>query len=279
MDSQLLRSVQLTQLDISKEIKKICEKHQIPYFLDGGSLLGAVRHQGFIPWDDDMDFGMLREDYERFLQIAPQELPAPLFLQTTETDSGYGYAFAKIRNRDSLYLERVSQNSTENHGIFVDIFPYDALPDDARKAQKLYHQLTALKMILKVKVHYKPWNASENINKKRWFLYLPARFLSVFMPKERIVKQYNRIATRYNSSSTARYYAQVAESFGHWEMERAFFSSRVELPFENVTFSAPGDYDGFLTAGYGDYMKLPPEDKRSSTHGILQVKLGKPLLS
>lgn len=273
MDAQLLRSVQLTQLDIAKEIKKICEKHQIPYFLDGGSLLGAARHKGFIPWDDDMDFGMLRTDYERFLQIAPQELPNTLFLQTPQTDPGYGYAFAKIRKKDSLYLERVSQNSTENHGIFVDIFPYDALPDDPKKVQKLYRKLTALKMILKMKVHYKPWAASEHINRKRWLLYLPARFLSLFFSKESIVKQYTRIATQYNTSATTRYYAQVAESFGHWEMKQSFFSGRVELPFENMTFSAPSDYNGFLTSGYGDYMELPPEDKRSSTHGILKVKL------
>ena len=199
MNSELLRCVQLTQLDMAKELKRICEKYHINYFLDCGSLLGAVRHQGFIPWDDDMDFGMMREDYDRFLEIAPKELPANLFLQTAETDSGYGYAFAKIRKNDSLYLERVSENSKENHGIFIDIFPYDSLPDTTVERKKLYQKLTVLKMAMKVKAKYEPWNDTEHKNWKRWILYRPAHLLSIFISPKALLRKYNKVACLYNS--------------------------------------------------------------------------------
>ena len=276
MDAKLLRAVQLTQLDMAKELKKICERHQIPYFLDCGSLLGAVRHQGFIPWDDDMDFGMMREDYERFLQLAEKELPPELFLQTIETDNGYGYAYAKIRMRDSLYLERVTQNSIENHGIFIDIYPYDALPDAVKDRKKLYRKLTALKMILKMKAKYEPWNDTEHKNWKRWILYRPAYLLSLLFSKEALLNRYSKIACRYNSCNTSQCFPQVAETFGQWEMNRSIFTDMTELGFEDTIFPAPIGYKELLTVAYGDYMSLPPEDKRTSTHGVLRIQLSQP---
>ena len=277
MDSELLRAVQLTQLDMAKELKKICEKHHITYFIDCGSLLGAVRHQGFIPWDDDMDFGMMREDYNRFLEIAPKELPANLFLQTADTDPGYGYAFAKIRKRDSLYLERVSQNSKENHGVFIDIFPYDSLPDTTTECKKLYQKLTALKMMLKVKAKYEPWNDTEHKNWKRWILYRPAYFLSLFFSKETLLHKYNKTACQYNSCDTEKCFPQVAETFGQWEMNRSIFSEMTDLAFEDTTFPAPIGYKELLSVAYGDYMSLPAEDQRTSTHGVLRIQVGQPL--
>ena len=120
-----LRKLQLLQLDIAKAIKELCESNGIPYFLIGGTLLGAIRHKGFIPWDDDFDVGMLREDYERFIKIAEEKLDKKkFFLETWDTEKGYGFPFAKVKLNGTKYPERNAPKSV-HQGIFVDVFPID----------------------------------------------------------------------------------------------------------------------------------------------------------
>lgn len=131
---QNLRACQLRQLEILKEIDRICQKHHIEYWLDGGSLLGAVRHQGFIPWDDDIDIAMSVEDERRFEEVAPKELPPHLFLQSPMTDPGSNEPIVKIRDLNSLYIEPGDSFALPYaKGIFVDIFPMEDYPNISRK--------------------------------------------------------------------------------------------------------------------------------------------------
>ena len=157
MDNETLRKVQLAQLEIGKEIKRVCDENGIKYFLDSGTLLGAIRHKGFIPWDDDMDMGMLREDYERFIEIAPKELKPEYFLQTWKTDKSYPYAFAKIRKKGTVFIEAVSQKTNAHNEIFVDVFPYDIYPDDETVRTKLTKKIMLLKYSLWMKDGMTPW--------------------------------------------------------------------------------------------------------------------------
>lgn len=119
MDNEILRKVQLAQLDMAKEVKRICNKYNINYFMDSGTLLGAVRHKGFIPWDDDLDFGMLREDYEKFLKVAPTELNSKYFLQTWKNDDGFPYGFSKIRKKIQYILRQLIRRHLDirNYGL------------------------------------------------------------------------------------------------------------------------------------------------------------------
>ena len=124
-----LRDCQLKQLSILEEVDCICRKHAIPYWLDGGSLLGAVRHGGFIPWDDDIDLGMRLEDLKRFIQVAPAELGENLFLQTPESDPSSKEPIIKIRDLNSLYLESGDNLAADyQKGLFIDIFPFIDYP-------------------------------------------------------------------------------------------------------------------------------------------------------
>ena len=124
-----LRACQLKQLSILEEVDRICKKHGIGYWLDGGSLLGAVRHGGFIPWDDDIDIGMTKSDLERFEKIAPAELPETLFLQTRRSDPAHKSSVVKIRDRNSLYIEDADFfKSDYEKGLFIDIFPFVSCP-------------------------------------------------------------------------------------------------------------------------------------------------------
>lgn len=118
-----IAAAQKVMLDILIEVHKICVKHNITYWLEAGTLLGAVRHKGFIPWDDDIDISMPREDYEKFLEIAQRELPSDLFLQTNKTDPEYSREITKVRKLNTLLIE-TGETGNENycHGIFIDIF-------------------------------------------------------------------------------------------------------------------------------------------------------------
>ena len=131
ISKEKLRKMQLLELKILKEVKRICEKHNIPYFLIAGSLIGAVRHKGFIPWDDDIDIGMLRDDYERFLDVCKTDLGSEYFLQTPETEKGNAdYGIAHIRLNGTSMVQEFRKNTTTHNGFTIDIFPYDNLPEN-----------------------------------------------------------------------------------------------------------------------------------------------------
>ena len=237
-------------------------------------MLGAVRHKGFIPWDDDLDFGFTRDNYEKFIATAKKNLSSEFFLQTWDSDREYGYAFAKIRKKGTIYQERIAQDSDANCGIFIDLFPYDNLPNDKNKRRKLITKLTFLKMLLKTKVNYKPWMENETINWKRWMNYLPVRFVSQFVSKDRIQKHYMKIVKVANTEKSELIYPQVAEKLGVWAMKKEYFSKYISLKFEDTFFPAPVGYKEFLTDGYGDYMTPPPIEKRKNIHGIIKIDLG-----
>ncbi|MDZ5034932.1 LicD family protein, partial [Clostridium perfringens] len=124
MKKASLKEAQLRMLEILIEVDRICKKHHINYWLDAGTLLGAIRHEGFIPWDDDLDIGMLRKDYNKFLQIVKNELNSNFIFQSPETDDLCQNAFAKIRDKNSEI--RSKHNNERNLGVFIDIFPYDS---------------------------------------------------------------------------------------------------------------------------------------------------------
>ena len=128
-DGSLLRRQQLRMLELLEVIDVICRKHQIPYWLSSGTLIGAARHKGFIPWDDDLDIEMLRSDYLRLLKVLPQELPDNLALQTNETDPNYIFIYGKLRDKDSHLEETNSYDRILYYtGIYIDIFPLEKIP-------------------------------------------------------------------------------------------------------------------------------------------------------
>ena len=275
MDKNLLRMVQLTQLEIAKEVKRICTENNIHYFLDGGTLLGAVRHEGFIPWDDDLDIGMLREDYEKFLNIAPVVMDKKYFLQTPYSDDNYGLFFSKVRKLGTVYIEKSSHASKAHNEIWIDIFPYDNYPDDTKKRKRLIKRITLYRRILFVKSRIKPWLIKQKLFEKTicYIGYLPYRFFSCLISRKKLLFKAKSFQTQYNSQNTSYKYPQGSEPCGQWIVPVDAFNSFEMKTFEDTNFSVPLGYDVFLKNGYGDYMQLPPEDKRENRHNIIEVKL------
>ena len=154
MERELLRKVQMVQLEIAKEIRRVCEENDIRYFLADGSFLGAVRHGGFIPWDDDMDMGMLRSDYEKFCRIAPQKLKPEYCLQTWYTEPNYGLPFGKVVKRNTVYMENKKSARLKENGFYVDIFPFDNVPEDEFQRKELAAHLLSIYRVKLMKSGY-----------------------------------------------------------------------------------------------------------------------------
>lgn len=273
MDRETLRKVQLAQLDIAKEIRRICNENNISYFLESGTLLGAIRHSGFIPWDDDMDIGMLRKDYEKFLQIAPLKLSDKYSILDWKTNDDYGFQFCKVINNKTLYIEKKANEVGYHQGFYVDIFPYDKFPNDGRSKFFQKTTLTILRALVRNKCHVKTWETENGINYRKYFKNLPLRLFATFFSKKVLVKLYDDIAQRHNADSEYEYYfSQGIEPYGTFKFPKNVIENTEQHLFEGISFSCPFDSDSYLKYAYGNYMELPPESERENRHMIIKVK-------
>ena len=268
MDKATLRKVQLVLLDMLKDIDKVCKKHGIQYFLDSGTLIGAIRHKGFIPWDDDLDIGMLREDYEKFNRVAQDELGENYFWQTWETDSDYPIPFGKVRKRGTLYVEKKSNELKEN-GFFIDILPYDYAPEDELERKKIKNRQNNLYRILLMKSKFKPWIEDGKMNLIKRIGYFPYQIKAQFMPRELIISNYMETITSVGNTSVV--YQQTGKKYYKADWMR----SVVLVEFEKMLFPAVTHYHEWLTTAYGDYMTPPPVEERENRHQIYKLDFGK----
>lgn len=266
------RKLHACHVILLEEVKRICSKHGLKYFAIAGTLLGAVRHKGAIPWDDDMDLGLLRPDYERFLQYAKQELSEHVLLQNFDTESGYGLPFAKLMLRDTVMVERSAAGNTASKGIYIDIFPLDNAPENPEEQKKHDRSTYFLKRLLLAKQGYKVYRDNE-IKKKIVYgmLFCVASFLS----REKIYNALDKAIQQYNQNETCKI-VNIGGAYGYQKemLEKKWFTDTLELPFENTTISAPSGYKEYLTYFYGDYMTPPPENKRGDRHSIVELDFG-----
>ena len=270
MDRELLRKVQLVQLEIAREVRRVCDENGIRYFLCFGTVLGAVRHQGFIPWDDDLDIGMVRSEYERFLKIAPEKLKPEYYLHTWHVDPEYALPFAKVRKRGTLYLEGKSTRLKEN-GFYIDIFPFDYLPADPAQKAALDKKLLNLFRTKLMKSHYTPWMENGKIIWKKRIGYVYYQMKAALTTHEKLISEYESLVASFPENEDV-YWQDPAMRLR--SLKRSWCEELTQLPFEGENFRVSAKYDEMLTAIYGNYMQLPPEDQRENRHQIEAVDFG-----
>ena len=272
MDNENLRKVQLLQLKLVKFLKEICEDNDIKYLIVAGTLLGAVRHKGFIPWDDDLDVGMLRDDYEKFLKVCPLYLTDEICLQDWHSEKEFPGAYAKLRLKNTVYIERNSQYVNINKGIYIDIFPFDNTPNGrlSRFKQKLISG--SYKKMLIAKSGSTPWS---QIEKLKYLCYKLLKGWSSLFSFDFLHMKLDKCMMKYNSLQTEKITAfGGAYGYDKETIEKEWVRNTIQIEFENTMLPAPALYDKYLTYFYGEYMTPPPENKRYNRHMIIDVNFG-----
>ena len=261
-----LRTLQLVELKILLEIKRVCEIHNINYFLIGGTLLGTIRHQGFIPWDDDIDIGMLRQDYDRFQEVFPKVSKTEYSFETYNTDKGWAATFGKVRLRNTRYRETACEDVLENNGIWVDVFPFDNIPNDNWRKQCQNLIINIIESTLWFKYRYQYQKSPRFIGR---VYQNGCKILSFIIPKPYLLKSREFIVQKYNKHTT-----EYIKNWPFKAAKREYFNELTELPFETVLFPVPKMYHEYLTSFYGDYMRIPPENERPK-HSPYEPDFGK----
>ena len=267
----VLRRVQKAELELLEEFDRICKKHGLTYFLDGGSCLGQVRHGGFIPWDDDIDVGMPLEDYQRFVSLAPTELTEGISLHDHTNTKGYSLFFAKLYKDGTRFLDENAMAAGCPQGIFLDIFPFcplDANEKKGRRSRKraLFWQRMAF-VKLNANPHFPPTMSHQRLIGLACKLahHTVARLWS-------LERMYALSMQSYKTNNPGDLWVNACSGDATPRRTEWIYPTQ-EKPFDTMMAMVPHDCDAFLTAEYGSYMEIPPVEKRR-THTPLVLDFG-----
>lgn len=274
-ERKLIRQLQLEML---REVDRLCNKHHIRYCIGYGTLLGAVRHTGYIPWDDDADILMLRKDYEKFKVCCQKELKAPIFLQDYTTDKAYLWGYSKLRNLNTTYIRTGQEHIPCKNGVFIDIFPLDGVPSGVLLQIAQDFICFLLRKCLWAKVGY--------MEERSGFKRAVYRALSV-ISKERIYSIYDKLVKLSNRKQHKRVRCLLFTAPGkHWNkkgnplrtrygFKSSWLEKRRKFKFENLYLWGSQEYQECLTYLYGDYMALPPQEKRVAHAPVSSLDLSR----
>ncbi len=258
------RKMQLMQTDMLVELDRVCRKHNITYSLTGGTLLGAVRHKGYIPWDDDADVGMLREEYEKFKKVAHELDPELCYFQDHTTDDGYRWGYGKLRRTGTRYVRVGQEHMKGKTGVFIDIFPIDDVPRTTLGQMLQDFYCFILRKILWSEVG--KYSETENAFVK--FIYKILSHISPNWVFARSKKMENKSCNKSPNRCRVLLFPATGKLYKknplklRYGMEKQWYSDVVEYDFEGHKLFGTKDFDGYLSYTYGDYMTLPPEEKR-----------------
>lgn len=271
-DDKQMKKLKEIEIDMLKKFVSICEQLGLKYYLIGGTLLGAVRHKGFIPWDDDIDVGMPRQDYEIFVEKAGMFLPDYIFLQNFRTDKNMIFPFTKLRNVNTTYIETRSKYSKMNQGVWMDIFPLDYYELNELKRNYQIRKVSIINMRIGMEqyiVHNKDRSFARKAIKK-----IAYKIIKMMYPT--LTSAVKRVDSIYSSTAPSDIWVNKSGAYpGKEEVPIEWFGKGCYVDFENMKVSAPVEYDKYLKHIYGDYMTPPPVEKQVSVHDIEVIDLEK----
>jgi len=271
-----LRKLQLLELDILKQVIEICKRHGLRYYLLGGTFLGAVRHQGFIPWDDDIDIGMPRNDFERFCKLAEEELSAPFGFVSYKNNEEHIYFHPRVYNFNSRVIDRSGVEEKETHA-WIDVFPLDGMPGN-----KVIRKLHGFRLLFwRLLFMYSQFDKIVNVKLKNrvWYERVLIAIGKVIkfdkiLNTHKIMDKIDRTMQKYDYETST----YVGNFMGAYKMREVFpkkyYEETAEYLFEEILCPAPKNYDAVLSQMYGDYM-TPPERAVQNKHSTEVIEAEK----
>lgn len=264
-DPLVLKKLQGVQTQMLKDVLDVCEKYDLPCFLIYGTAIGAVRHKGFIPWDDDIDVGMLRKDYDRFLEVFDQELRDHYEVLTPETDSRYACTVTHIQRKNTVFVTEMTKNLKCNCRIFMDIFPFDNVPDSPKEQNRLLKKSTLYGKLLFLSGSGSPHIPYSDI--LYYVMHLGCMLIHGFLKLFHITppflyRRFKKVSTAFNDKDyeyvTSYEYTGCIKD----KIKKSDILPLKKVPFENIYAYIPANNDAFLKKVYGDYMQIPPIEER-----------------
>ncbi len=265
IDQGTLRQIQMIQVEMLVEVDRICKKCGIKYNIIAGTLLGAVRHGGYIPWDDDADVAFLRPEYEKFRQAVKIELDTSRFyFQDDRRTKGYRWGYGKLRRKNTLFLREYQEHMPYKQGVFIDIFPLDGVPDNYMLRSIKNFECFCIRKILWSKVGQVK---EKNLLKRQWYKIL------VKIPENKIWRHYYKMVIHASKKKTRMVrifmFPTPNREYGYY---RDWYENSKEFMFEGKVFQGIKDYDSYLNFKFGEYRKLPPVENRK-IHPVTAIKL------
>lgn len=260
--SEKLKKIWAVEIDLLNELLSVCNKHDIKVVVWAGTMLGTVRHQGCIPWDDDIDVALDRENYEKLLKIAPLEFKNPYFFQSALTDKEFFITYARLRNSSTTGIVTGNESTTYNNGIYIDIFPLDGYPEKEAEYRKFIYIKNIYERLLTFYNYPDTKTSIKTVTK-----ILLRKALKKIVSYNSIYQSYLKHMSRYSGNSSKIGMLCHPKYF----RDRYFCNAEdlndvVWMPFEMIKVPVPSNYDAILTNTYGDYMSFPPAEERGSWH-------------
>lgn len=262
-----MNDLQKCQLDILKAFIEVCEKNHLQYYLVGGTAIGAIRHQGFIPWDDDIDVGLPRPDYDKFVALNKPFSNSRYFIQTFKSDPNYLYNFAKVRDSNTTFIEKPFAHHQMNHGVWIDVYPIDGMSYENKPAKKLGKKVRRFwtnVYLMYLGAFYR------KITRRTWYIDIPLNIVALLFFWTNVGHYRNKRIERFAKKIPYEKAVLVGNMFGNnadrEAMPKEIFQEGSHATFEGIDVLVPKDYDKYLTLLFGNYMQLPPLEKRVGHH-------------
>lgn len=264
---QWIKDLHKTILDVMDEIHRLSEKHDIHYVLLAGSMLGAIRHDGFIPWDDDLDIGMPRADYDRFKRLLQTELSEDFFYIDMYNHPQYGLPFIKVMKKNTEVQEQSAPKDIENYGVYVDVFPFDVSPKSMELCKAHERQFNWYQKLLLARKKYRLDLEKRPVKR---FIYFMVRLVSYIYAEDKLKTKLELSMQKYNQLKEFDHYVNLGGSYPYHKerVEKKWLEDRKLYPFEGREYYGTVHVEDYLSHLYGDYMQLPPVEEQVPRHSF-----------